>query len=98
MSDFVLNGPRPVSQLLTMLRPFLKIKQKQANLVIRICEQLPNSHDPNIYDQILDLVDQVAALNDSKNRKITAQVVRNRIRQGLNGIVPVETEGQQDEV
>jgi hypothetical protein len=84
MSDFVLVGPRPVSQFLKMLTPFLKLKKKQANLVIRICEQLANSHDPDIYNQTLDLVDQVASLNDSKNRTITAQVVRDRINQGLD--------------
>lgn len=82
MSDYVLVGVRPVSELLKMLVPFLKVKKKQANLVIRISEQLGNSNDPVIYDQTLDLVDQVASLNDSKNRTITAQVVRDRIKQG----------------
>ena len=80
MSDFVLVGPRPVSEFLKMLKPFLKLKEKQANLVIRICEQLPNSDDPDIYNQTIDLVDQVASLNDSKKRTITAQVVRDRIK------------------
>lgn len=86
MSDFILVGPRPVSEFLKMLIPFLKIKTKQANLVIRITEQLTNSDDPIIYNQTIDLVDQVASLNDSKKRinGLTGQVVRDRIKQGLN--------------
>lgn len=84
ISDYVLVGPRAVSELLKMLVPYLRIKKKQAELVIRICEQLDNSADPAIFDQTLDLVDHVAALNDSKNRENTAQVVRDRIKKALD--------------
>ena len=84
MSDYVLVGVRPVGELLKQLRPFFKSKNKQADLIIRITEQLAHSNDPAIYDQILDLVDQASNNNDSKKRTITAEVVRDRMRQGLN--------------
>ena len=92
VSDYCLVGPAAVGKFLKQIQPYLRLKQKQANLVIRITEQLPYSHDPEKFYELCQLVDQVSALNDSKNRTITADIVMSRMKEALKEIVPVETE------
>lgn len=76
ISDYVLAETRNVYQFLKQLSPFLRIKKKQANLVIKIIEQLPSSkNSPILFIELCHLADQVAELNDSKNRNITTEVV-----------------------
>lgn len=70
ISDYVLVEVANVAKFLHQVQPYLRLKQKQANLVLKIIEQLPSSSDS--HDKFLtlcQLVDQVAALNDSKSRK-----------------------------
>jgi LAGLIDADG endonuclease len=76
VSDYVITEPKNVLLLLKLIQPYLRIKQKQANLVITIIEQLPLAKKSK--DKFIELsymIDQVALLNDSKARKITALVV-----------------------
>lgn len=76
VSDYIIVEPLNVANLLKQIAPVLKLKQKQANLVLKIIEQLPSSKDSQ--DKFLELcalVDQVAALNDTKKRKNTATTV-----------------------
>jgi hypothetical protein len=76
ISDFVLVEPANVGKLLQQLQPFLRLKQKQANLVLKIIEQLPSSRDSqDSFLKLCRLVDQVAELNDTKKRKHTADSV-----------------------
>jgi hypothetical protein len=76
VADYVITDVSHVYKLLGQLQPFLKIKQKQANLVIRLIEQMPLAKDsPDLFIKQAQLVDQVAALNDSKNRIHTSQAV-----------------------
>lgn len=92
ISDYVLVEPANVAALLKQLKPFLIIKQKQANLVLRIIEQLPSTKDSlDKFLELCDFVDQVASLNDSKKRTNTAQTVKATLKRSDNGIVPVET-------
>ena len=92
VSDYTLVGPAPVCKFLKQIQPYLRLKKKQANLVIRITEQLPNSQDPEKFYELCQLVDQVSALNDSKIRVVTADIVISSIKEALKEIVPVETE------
>jgi hypothetical protein len=92
VSDYCLVGPAAVGKFLKQIQPYLRLKQKQANLVIRITEQLPYSQDPEKFYELCQLVDQVSALNDSKSRTITADIVISRIKEALKETVPVETE------
>lgn len=76
VSDYVITDVSHVYQLLVQLQPFLKIKQKQANLVIRLIEQMPLAKkSKDVFIQQALLVDQIAALNDSKTRRNTSQTV-----------------------
>lgn len=91
MADFILVGP-PVESLLKQLQPYLKVKQKQANLVLKIAEQLPTSRQSaEGLVKLGQLVERVAALNDSKNRKITLAVVAATLGVAIIVDVPVET-------
>jgi hypothetical protein len=91
VSDYCLIGPAAVGKFLKQIQPYLRIKQKQANLVIRIIEQLPHSQDQAKFIQLCEIVDQVSALNDSRNKIITAEIVEKRMNEALKEIVPVET-------
>lgn len=92
VSDYVLVEPRFVYKLLTQLQPFLILKKKQANLVLKIIEQLPSSKDSQTeFLKLCKLVDQIAALNDSKKRKHTTSTVVEALKVSKEVNVPVET-------
>lgn len=77
VSDYILVEIKPLCNLLKQLQPFLKLKKKQANLVLKIIEQLPSARDSqDKFLELCELVDQIAALNDTKKRKHTTETVR----------------------
>jgi intein-encoded DNA endonuclease-like protein len=81
MSDYVLVETKMVFHFLKQISPFLRMKKKQANLVIKIIEQLPSSKtSPLLFIDLCCLSDQVAELNDSKKREINAEVVANELK------------------
>lgn len=92
ITDYTLVGPSAVGKFLKQIQPYLRIKKKQANLAIRITEQLPHSKDPEKFYELCQLVDQISALNDSKHRTINADLVLQRMKEALKETVPVETE------
>lgn len=92
ISDFVLVETANVYNLLKQLQPFLKLKKKQANLVLKIIEQLPSSKNSSLkFYELCKLVDQVAALNDEKSRVHTAETVAVTLKELKKDDVPVET-------
>jgi hypothetical protein len=79
VSELNFVGKEKIQEILERLQPYLTIKRKQCNLVLKIIEQFHLTKGPREeFVKLCDLVDQVAALNDSKNRKTTASVVRQR--------------------
>ena len=92
ISDYVLVETANVAKLLQQLQPFLRLKQKQANLILKIIEQLPSSRDSqDNFLKLCQLVDQVAELNDTKKRKHTAESVSAMLKELKENDVPVET-------
>jgi hypothetical protein len=82
ISDYVLTEARLVYSFLKQLSPFLRMKQKQANLIIRILEQFPSSKKSAlVFVELCRISDQVAELNDSKGRTITADVVETYLQE-----------------
>jgi hypothetical protein len=82
VSDYVITEARCVYSFLKQLSPFLRFKKRQANLVIRILEQLPSSKkSAPLFIELCQIVDQVAELNDSKSRSITSQTVVSELKQ-----------------
>lgn len=90
ISEFVLVG-KSIKNLLIPLLPFLKVKRKQALLVVHIINHLSKNQDPQSFLKLCEQVDQVAFLNDSKKRTITASVVRDAFLKDYSSF-PVETE------
>ena len=81
ISHYQLIGGAQVYNLLTQLVPYLRIKKKQANLVIRIIQQLPaGKKSKEKFLELCQLADQVADLNDSKTRTVTADVVASELQ------------------
>lgn len=76
MSEYSLVGTHSVKNVLIALLPFLKVKRRQALLVIEIINNLSKNQDPQSFVKLCEQVDRIAILNDSKKRTITASVVR----------------------
>lgn len=79
IAEFSIVGHTNVAGFLKQIQPYLRNKKKQANLVLRICEQLDltkKDKDPQKFLELCTLADHVAALNDSKNRTNTTETVK----------------------
>jgi hypothetical protein len=82
VSDFILTETRCVYDFLKQISPFLRMKKKQADLILRIIEQIPSSKTSALlFIELCQIADHVAELNDSKKREITAEVVANELRE-----------------
>lgn len=81
IAELSLVGVNTVYPFLKQIQPFLRIKRKQANLVIQIIDQLNlTKNSPQKFLDLCKLSDQVSDLNDSKNRTITSETVKNTLK------------------
>ena len=78
MAEYAIVGKQSVEKILPILLPYLRIKRKQAILVLDICKKLSKEQSQEDFIETCLLVDKIAALNDSKKRKITMEIVRNQ--------------------
>lgn len=86
MSDLTLFGVELVYPFLQKIKPFIRMKAKQLNLMMRLIEQMKDlNKDIPKFLELCGIVDRIGNLNDSKNRIVTAEVVRETL-------IPVETE------
>ena len=77
IAEFSVVGVNTVYPFLKQIQPFLRIKEKQANLIIQILEQLPlTKNSPQKFLDLCKLSDQVSKLNESKTRTITSDIVK----------------------
>ena len=91
ISELNILGWQDVLHTLKLLTPFLRIKHKQAILMMKMIEQLPSTKEsPLRFLDLCKLADRVADLNDSKNRKTTSEIVRRKFLD-LNWIIPEKT-------
>jgi len=92
MSDYTIVGEESVKYCLEALLPSLRLKKRQATLLLQIIEQSQKEEEPEAFLTRCELVDQVSRLNDSKRRKMTSETVRSLFLE-LNLLsVPVETQ------
>ena len=81
ISELAIVGWQSVNTFLKQLQPLVRIKLNQINLVLKIIEQLPlTKTSPEKFLELCYLTDQVAALNDSKNRRVAAKDVEKRFK------------------
>ena len=83
VSELVISGTGPVEQVLLQLKDALILKRNNANLVLKIIEKKRKINSKYEFIEVCKLVDQVAALNYSKNRLITSKIVI----ESLKGII-----------
>lgn len=91
MSEYTILGKEAVSFLLLELRPFIRMKKPQLDLVLEIIQKLPSCKDPQTFLALCERVDALGQLNDSKRRTITSQTVRETLELDFPS-VPVETD------
>jgi hypothetical protein len=90
MSDYTIVGNEAVKHCLEGLLPYLKMKKRQATLLLQIIEQSQKKQEPEAFLTLCQLADQVSRLN-SKTRKITSDTVRSLFLELDFLSVPVET-------
>ena len=78
MSDYVITEARILCELLELLRPYLRIKKRQANLIIKIIQELPSAKvSKEKFIELCKLANQVSQLNEpNKTLKNTWEVVQ----------------------
>lgn len=78
MSDFVITEARIVYAFLSLLKPYLRIKVKQANLILKIIQELPSAKvSKEKFIELCKLANQVSALNEpNKPLKNTWELVK----------------------
>ena len=76
MAEYSIIGPSSIQNILTLFKPYLRIKKRQASLLLEIVKKMPHSKkDPQAFFELCKQVDRFIEWNDSKKRKITSQVV-----------------------
>jgi LAGLIDADG endonuclease len=92
MSEYAIIGIASVRKILLLFKPYLKLKKRQATLLLKVIEKMPfTQNDPQAFFKLCEQVDQFSEFTDSKKRKITCQVVRSEIGIATH-LFPVETE------
>lgn len=74
--EYAISQNNEVKSLLEALAPHLVVKNKQARLALRVIGSLSKNQSIESFLNSVELVEQVAALNDSTNRTITIETVR----------------------
>ena len=93
MTEYTIVGPRPVTSLLQILRPHLRLKQLHAETALRILSQLPRGREmnPKVLLELAKEVDHFKELNYSKKRTNTSETVY-KFLLDKNLLNPVETD------
>jgi intein-encoded DNA endonuclease-like protein len=86
MSDYTVVGSREVKEILSLLKPHVKLKKKQLELGLSILQQLEKSDSNWNFLAACRMVDKFKTLNYSKKRTITHESVKQIF-------APVETVG-----
>lgn len=67
--EYVINRKDSIRKLLEYVKPFLILKEKQANLLEIILENKEKVKNPRDFKKLLDLIDRFRKINYSKKRK-----------------------------
>ena len=94
MSEYTIVGVTPVTNILKMLFPHLRLKKKQAEVCFSVLEQMPGNGqkmDAKLLYRLALKVDKFAILNYSKKRTNTSKQVENFLK-SHKLFDPVETD------
>ena len=74
-------GDRPsIKKLIEWTMPYLRIKKKQAKLMLRILDKSENVRSAKNFISVAKLIDRFGELNYSKKRTVNAQQVNNLLK------------------
>lgn len=98
ISEYTIVGKSPVSRVLELLYPYLRLKKKQARLALSILPKMPGTGrvmTPKLLLKLSIEVDKFADLNYSKKRTNTSLKVKNfLVSKSL--LDPVETDSKEE--
>ncbi len=69
IQEYIIGKETNIRNLLKSIRPFLRLKTKQADLMIQILEAKKKIKNNNDFQALLKLIDHFRELNYSKKRK-----------------------------
>ena len=75
MSEYTIVGVKPVSKILKLLYPYLRLKKEQARLTLHVLSKMPGrgrKFKPSLLLSLAKEVDKFADLNYSKRRTNTS--------------------------
>ena len=75
MVEYTIIGIKPVTRILRLLKPYLRLKQKQAKIALKVLSLMPGSGrqmKPKLLYNLAKEVDKFAYLNYSKKRTNTS--------------------------
>ena len=87
ISEYSIVGASQVLVLCELLLPYLRLKRRQALLIIQICKTLRKTQSKEDFLLLCNLADQIGELNDSKTRTISSDTVASEFKT----LFPVET-------
>ena len=90
MTEYTIVGFKEVESILTTLLPYLRLKQKLSEQVLKLIKVHPKKMTPGELIRMSELVDSTAKFNYSKKRTNTSETVRSYLKQ--SNLFPVETE------
>ncbi len=90
MTEYTIVGLKEVAGVLKTLLPYLRLKQKLSEQVLKLIKAHPKKMTPEELVRLSTLVDNTAKFNYSKKRTNTSETVRLYLKQA--NLIPVETE------
>jgi len=91
MSELRVDGHERVADVLRQLRPYIRFKRDQVELILEALEKLETMQTPQEFLEVCALADKIAEANYTSRRKYTAAVVREEF-QSKGWLTPVTTE------
>ncbi len=67
--EYIIGREENIRKFITLLKPFLVLKKRQANLMERILNQKSKVKNRKDFQKLMDLIEEFRTLNYSKKRK-----------------------------
>ena len=90
MTEYTVVGLKEVEDILKLLLPYLRLKRKLAEQIIKLVEAHPKRMTPKKLVHLSKMVDKTAKFNYSKKRTNTSETVQLFLKRF--NLIPVETE------
>lgn len=86
--EYTIGDRSSIRLLINCVLPFLILKKKQADLMIKILDQADQIESAKDFIKLAELIDKFSELNYSKKRRITSRVVRRHLAEKERTLTP----------